>query len=104
MNTKQKGLCPFCKNAVAAKIAEDNTLRRDKCLCPDCNEPVYLCRTPGCNDYAKGTEVYDHEFCTSCTEILYSAGASVGGVVGAITLGALTTAFTAFVAEKINPS
>ena len=66
--TKQKGTCPFCKENVAAILVEDNTVRRDKCRCPQCNEFVFLCRSPGCHDYAKGTQVYDHELCPSCTE------------------------------------
>ncbi|MNC43716.1 hypothetical protein D3C75_925910 [compost metagenome] len=65
---KQKGKCPFCEETVAATVIEDNTVRRDKCQCPNCNEFIFLCRSPGCHDYAKGTQVYDHELCPSCTD------------------------------------
>ena len=68
MDTKQKGKCPFCEQQVAAVIAERNKVRRDRCRCPSCEETIFLCRVPGCNDYAKGTSVYDHELCPSCTE------------------------------------
>lgn len=66
--TKQKGLCPFCLEEVSPEVVEENRLRRDKCLCPKCKEHIYLCRTPGCHNYAKGTEVYDHELCPACTK------------------------------------
>lgn len=75
---KQKGVCPFCNNLIAAVICEQNTLRRDKCQCPSCEEAIYLCRVPGCNDYAKGTSVYDHEFCPSCTAKISDAASTAG--------------------------
>ncbi len=84
MSTKQKGICPFCNNNVAAEIIEENTIRRDKCRCPDCNETLYLCRTPGCHNYAKGTQVYDHELCPSCTATAADAGSSVASTVGKV--------------------
>lgn len=78
MITKQKGRCPFCEKTVAAVITEENTVRRDTCKCPSCHESIYLCRVPGCHDYAKGTSVYDHEFCASCTEKIADAAAVAG--------------------------
>lgn len=78
MNAKQRGKCPFCEEVVAAVVTEANTLRRDKCVCPSCKEPIYLCRVPGCHDYAKGTSIYDHELCPSCTEKIADAAAVAG--------------------------
>jgi len=65
---KQRGKCPFCEETVAANVVEDNSVRRDKCQCPNCGEFIFLCRSPGCHDYAKGTQVYDHELCPSCSD------------------------------------
>lgn len=81
MSAKQKGKCPFCENLVAPEIVEENTVRRDRCQCPDCKEEIYLCRSPGCHDFAKGTSVYDHELCPECTEIVSSGLATVGKAV-----------------------
>ena len=78
MNTKQKGKCPFCQKLVAPQIVEENTLRRDRCKCPECGEEIYLCRSPGCHDFAKGTSVYDHEFCPECTETISNTAAELG--------------------------
>lgn len=74
MPTKEAGLCPFCNNEVSAVVVEENILRRDKCKCPECDKTIYLCRAPGCNNYAKGTENWDNELCPSCTE-------TAGGIV-----------------------
>ncbi len=54
MAIKARGLCPFCSNSITAKIIEYNYIRRDKCKYPDCNHIIYVCRTPSCNNYAKG--------------------------------------------------
>lgn len=78
MPTKQKGACPFCSMVVAPEVVEENTLRRDRCKCPECGEEIYLCRTPSCYDFAKGTSVYDHELCPSCTETASNAAAEFG--------------------------
>lgn len=77
---KQKGKCPFCGETVAAIVIVDNSVRRDKCQCPSpsCNEFIFLCRSPGCHDYAKGTQVYDHELCPSCSDTV-SEGFKVFG-------------------------
>lgn len=96
---KQKGICPFCNETVAALISEQNKLRRDKCLCPSCQETIYLCRTPGCNDYAKGTSVYDHEFCPSCTKRI----ADVAAVAGKYALEAGKAIAVAVVVGKLVP-
>jgi ribosomal protein S27AE len=104
MSTKQKGICPFCGNNVAAEIIEENTIRRDRCKCPECGETVFLCRTPGCHDFAKGTQVYDHELCPSCTSTVADAGsgvaATVGKVVGAVAIAALSAVAVAAVKKK----
>jgi hypothetical protein len=75
---KQIGKCPFCQKQVQALVIEENTVRRDRCECPECREPLYVCRTPGCHDYAKGTATYDHEFCPDCTTKMSGAAAEVG--------------------------
>lgn len=78
MTTKQKGKCPFCEKVVAPVIVEENTIRRDRCKCPECGEEIYLCRSPGCHDFAKGTSVYDHELCPSCSETVSNLASEVG--------------------------
>ena len=78
MYTKQKGKGPFGLKLVAPQIVEENTLRRDRCKCPECGEEIYLCRSPGCHDFAKGTSVYDHEFCPECTETISNTAAELG--------------------------
>jgi hypothetical protein len=73
--TKQKGLCPFCEQIVApVVVVEKNNIRRDRCECPSCKEAIYLCRVPGCHDFAKGTSTYDHEFCPACTDSVAEGG------------------------------
>lgn len=84
MSVKHKGLCPFCSETVQPKVVEENTIRRDKCECPNCNNTVYVCRSPGCQNYAKGGELYDDELCPSCT-----SGVSEFGK-GALMTGAIT--------------
>jgi hypothetical protein len=96
VSTKQKGICPFCNKAVAAHVIQGNTVRRDKCKCPECGEFIYLCRTPGCHDYAKGTDTYDHELCPSCTATAGEAAKGAGSFVAKaalIVLGIVATAF-----------
>jgi hypothetical protein len=78
--TKQKGMCPFCALAVEAVIVEVNTARRDKCRCPNCGETVFVCRTPACHDYAKGTASWDHELCPGCSADVGRAAAEIGSV------------------------
>jgi ssDNA-binding Zn-finger/Zn-ribbon topoisomerase 1 len=75
---KQQGKCPFCDQIVAALVVIENTARRDICQCPECREYISLCRTPGCNDYAKGTPIYDHEFCPDCTSKIGAAATVIG--------------------------
>lgn len=81
MATKQKGKCPFCSEFIAPNIIEENILRRDHCKCPACGENIYLCRSPGCHNFAKGTSVYDHEFCPECTDAISNTTSELGKAV-----------------------
>lgn len=95
MIAKQKGKCPFCDKSVQALVEEENVIRRDRCKCPECGETIYLCRTPGCHDYAKGTKVYDHELCPSCTSTVSettSSVASTAGKAAVVIVGAVASA------------
>ena len=102
MDTKQAGKCPFCNKSVRAKIVEENTVRRDKCECPECGETVYICRTPSCHDYAKGTAVYDHELCPECTEAAGEASSSIASGVGKVVATVAGAALSAIVLGKIS--
>lgn len=105
MATKQKGLCPFCQKTVSPNIIEENTIRRDRCKCPECAEEIYLCRTPGCHDYAKGTEAYDHEFCPACTDKISEATEKLGSIVADIAVEsgkAIAAAAVAILIGKMN--
>jgi ribosomal protein S27AE len=75
MVSKHVGACPFCKEQIKAVVIEENTVRRDKCSCPSCDETIFVCRTPGCDDYAKGGDVYDEELCPDCTKTVTKVGA-----------------------------
>lgn len=87
MTAKHKGTCPFCKIEVVPYVTQENYFRRDECQCPECMETIYICRTPGCENYAKGGHLYDDELCPSCTA---SVGGGLGGL-GALALGAVIT-------------
>ncbi len=87
MSAKHKGLCPFCAETVQPKVLEENIVRRDKCQCPDCKNIVYVCRSPGCQNYAKGGEYYDDELCPQCTSGISEIGKTTA-VMGAITIAA----------------
>src|SRR5215831_12960222 len=100
MEKKQKGKCPFCLNAVEPDVIEENTIRRDRCRCPECRETIYLCRSPGCHDYAKGTSVYDHELCPACTETVGSVAAEVGKAALKVGVAVATAIAMAAVSAK----
>ena len=90
---KHLGVCPFCSASTRPVVLEENTVRRDICECSECSEKVLVCRTPGCQDYAKGGSVYDDELCPGCTSAAVSNAGSVVIGVGTVVLGALATAF-----------
>ena len=96
MKTKHSGTCPFCKNTVRATVIEENVIRRDKCSCPECQETIYICRSPGCENYAKGGDVYDDELCPACTNGVTGSGSTLL-MVG---LGAAITALVGSALEK----
>ncbi|WGE31637.1 hypothetical protein NYR60_07165 [Actinobacillus genomosp. 2] len=87
MSIKAKGICPYCSDSIIAKVIEENYIRRDKCICPSCNKVIYICRSPGCNNYAKGGDVWDDELCPSCTNDFPNKVTMIGGAV--LTLTAL---------------
>jgi hypothetical protein len=65
---KPAGKCPFCNELVRAEVIEStNSLRRDKCRCPRCGETLYVCRMPGCDNYARSGLVWDDELCPTCS-------------------------------------
>ena len=78
---KPIGECPFCKEKVQPKIIEENMIRRDVCECPECHNKVLICRTFGCENYAKSGKIYDDELCPSCAAAITSAGGNVAKVV-----------------------
>lgn len=91
MNLKHAGMCPYCCNTVRPEVIRENSIRRDICACPECNEKVLVCRIPGCTAYAKAGEIYDDELCPSCTgsivsgvgEIVKYGLMAAAGVIGA---------------------
>lgn len=97
---KQKGLCPFCSQAVEAIIVEENTARRDKCRCPQCGETVFVCRTPSCHDYAKGTASWDHELCPACSAQAGKAVVEVGKVAAKVAGTVVTAVLVAAVTKE----
>lgn len=98
MATKHPGICGHCRETVSPIIIEENTFQRDKCECPKCHEILYACRTPGCDDYAKGSKAYDEELCPQCTKIV----ADNAGVLLKQTATTLTAAGIAFLATRMN--
>lgn len=94
MSDKHKGTCPFCSEMVKPTLVEENNLRRDKCECPECKNAIYVCRSPGCQNYAKGGSIYDDELCPSCT-----SGISEFGKVALLT-GAMALLTAAIAKDK----
>jgi hypothetical protein len=101
MTKKHLGICPFCKELTTPSVAEDNTLRRDKCICPKCSNVVYVCRTPGCDDYTRGGDIYDDELCPACTASVVDCGTvaikaaayTAGAAIGAVAVAAASEKF-----------
>lgn len=98
MATKHLGVCPFCKELGRPVVLEENTMRRDKCMCAnsECKETIYTCRTPGCDDYAKGGMIYDDELCPGC---MRTAASSIPAVLAIVA----STAVTILVEKTMNP-
>lgn len=89
--SKGLGKCPWCGEQVKARVIEENYIRRDLCVCPQCGEKILICRTPGCNNYAKGGDLWDDELCPDCTS---GAGSIVVGIGTTLLLGKLGDIFT----------
>ena len=77
MTMKGIGICPWCGKEVRAIIEEENYIRRDSCKCPECGERILVCRTPGCNNYAKGGTIWDDEICTECAKNIVTTGITI---------------------------
>ena len=77
MANKHTGICPYCADNVVPILVEENTARRDICKCPSCKKGVLICRTHGCQDYAKAGSIYDDELCPGCTSSLISGTGEV---------------------------
>lgn len=98
MATKHEGICGHCRQTVSPVVIEENTLRRDKCQCPDCKQDLYVCRSPGCDDYAKGGKGYDEEFCPGCTKSMAEGANDLIRPVAATLLAAGAT----YAINKLN--
>lgn len=92
---KHKGICPFCSEEVVPDVIQDNIFRRDVCKCPGCDGKLLLCRTPGCNDYAKGGDLYDDELCPACTGAVSSATGEIVKYAGMVAAGTAAAAVAA---------
>ena len=88
MSQKPLGTCSYCKEQVQAEIIESNNLRRDRCECTNCHSTVYVCRSPGCHNFALGGEFYDHELCFACTAATIGVASTVGVVVATVAVAA----------------
>ncbi|MBA5202210.1 hypothetical protein [Pectobacterium aroidearum] len=100
MAKKHPGICPHCREKVTPDIIEENSIRRDKCKCPKCEGVVYVCRTPGCDDYAKGGNTYDEELCPQCTKVVADNTGTILKGVAAIAVPVITKAAI----DTINPT
>jgi hypothetical protein len=94
MSKKQPGICPFCKETQLPVVVVENIFRRDKCECSSCKETIYVCRSPGCENFAKGGDVYDDELCPECTRGVVSNSAMVVVTVAGTLLAGLASAAT----------
>ncbi|MDC9502856.1 hypothetical protein [Pseudoalteromonas sp. Angola-18] len=54
---KVVGLCSFCKTEIKPVFVAGSLTNRDYCICPNkkCNQPIVVCLTPGCDNYANGS-------------------------------------------------
>ncbi len=99
MDLKPKGVCPFCKKEINARVIQENKIRRDKCECSDCKSIIYVCRTPGCENYAKGGHLYDDELCPSC---MSNIGRSIGALGTTALSIVVSTAVTRLLEKKMK--
>lgn len=95
MSDKHVGTCPFCRAEMRPRVVEENIVRRDKCECTECGKTIYVCRTPGCRDYAKGGDLYDDELCPVHT-------AALTDHTGDIAKGAVVLALGTLIASKMD--
>lgn len=96
MGFKDEGKCPFCKETMTPEVIEENSIRRDKCACSKCEMPIYVCRAPGCRDYARGGDIYDDEFCISCSDKLAEFGRNSTEKFGTAAVAASAALVTAW--------
>ena len=77
---------PVLRGDCSRTVVEENYVRRDRCQCPRCAEMLYVCRMPGCSNYAKGGALWDDELCPSCTAGITDTIAPVviTGIIGGI--------------------
>lgn len=99
MSFKDEGKCPFCYEKMTPEVIEENSLRRDKCKCINCQRDIYICRAPGCRDYARGGDVYDDEFCMACSDKLAEFGKDATHKFGTATVLAGTALVTAWLSS-----
>ena len=97
MANKHGGIWRYCGDNVTPVLIEENNIRRDVCKCPSCEKQLLICRTPGCQNYTKGGEIYDDELCPSCTSSLTSG---LGEVFKWGAMAAAAAIATAVVAKK----
>lgn len=83
---KHLGICPFCSSKISPFIVEENFLRRDVCECPECHTGILVCRSPGCQNYAKTGKYYDNELCPSCLKNLPRDVITTAGAVLSVAL------------------
>ena len=100
MAIKPLGPCPFCKEVVRAEVSDRHYLRRDKCACPECRETIYICRSPGCESYAKGGDIYDDEWCPECMRRFKENGGSQIWVIAGTVLAGIATALATKTMDK----
>ncbi|WP_392559776.1 hypothetical protein [Orbus mooreae] len=103
INDKIMGVCPYCQEKVSARVIKKHILRRDKCECPLCLKIIYVCRYPGCHNYASGGCVYDDELCPTCAkDIANSSGFIIKNTVKVATAAVAVVVATAFAKDKMK--
>lgn len=91
MRRKHPGICSNCRKQITPHILEQNYVIRDVCRCPNCQESILVCRTPGCDNYAKGGDIYDDELCFECiksaSEVLTTTAKAVATGLATVASG-----------------